>query len=162
MLLLLESEPLAGQEAYRRCVNRTIGVYARDADDERAFRPIFLINDLVRYWKTLCLNYEGERNEFHRAREDAEARKGEDGGEERHAHVELLRLGHRVDLLKLRFNRLWICFNGVAFLLAGVKDRKVSRDHVERLVALHPIARVEELAERLPETAEPLTCALDA
>jgi len=35
--------------------------YYRDADDRPDFLPAFLINDITRFWKTLCLNYEHSR-----------------------------------------------------------------------------------------------------
>jgi len=66
----------------------------------------------------------------------------------------------RLDLLKLRFNRLWTCFNGLAYLLAGVAEGLVTKQHVLRMVALSPIERARDLATKLPETREPLTAML--
>ncbi len=63
LLLLLESQPLCNEEAYLKIIERIIEEYFRDySTHERDFRPIFLANDILRYWKTLCLNYEERRN----------------------------------------------------------------------------------------------------
>lgn len=63
MLLLLESRPLANESYYEGILEQTIGSYFRDyADHVEDFQPTFLINDIMRFWKTLCLNYEFKRN----------------------------------------------------------------------------------------------------
>jgi hypothetical protein len=77
------------------------------------------------------------------------------------ARIEALRLSLRVDLLKLRFNRLWTCFNGLAYLLAGVHQREVTKAHVHDLVRLKPVERAVKLAEIVPETRESLQIALE-
>lgn len=66
MLLLLESRVLLAPRAYDRCIDAAIAVYARDAKEAAEFVPHFLINDIVRYWKTLCLNYEAKRHNLHK------------------------------------------------------------------------------------------------
>jgi len=58
MLMLLESKPVANEEIYGSCLSEIVGHYYRDANDDRIFSPTFLVNDLLRYWRTLCLNYE--------------------------------------------------------------------------------------------------------
>jgi hypothetical protein len=156
MLLLLESRALFGRGAYARCVQAAIAVYSRDAKAAETFLPRFLINDIVRYWKTLCLNYEAKRHDLHVERA---GQPKEDPGRERErlARIERLEGEHRLELLKLRFNRLWTCFNGLAFLLSGVKDDRLTKEHVLRMVELSPVERAQELAERLPETQAPLS-----
>ena len=34
----------------------------RDRDAGNEFKPLFLMNDLLRFWRTLCLNYENARS----------------------------------------------------------------------------------------------------
>ena len=59
MLLLLESKPVYGEATYDEVIKEIVGAYFRDyTHHPRDFRPIFLINDIIRFWKTLCLNYE--------------------------------------------------------------------------------------------------------
>jgi hypothetical protein len=129
MLLLLESKVLVGQAAYAECVKQVIDLYWRDASDDTTFKPTFLINDLVRYWKTLCLSHEAEREQ------DSTYKKK-----------------RRVAVLKLQFSRLWMVFNGLAYLLHGFEGDGVPRAHVERLVELSPLSRVLEIAEQAPRT----------
>ena len=63
MLLLLESKYILGELDYEKALNRTIGHYFRDSVGKKSFRPLFLLNDLLRYWRTLCLNYEQRRSD---------------------------------------------------------------------------------------------------
>jgi predicted nucleotidyltransferase len=62
MLLLLESQPLHDDAVYARLLERIVGFYYRDfADNAKTFLPMFLINDILRFWRTLTLNYEHHR-----------------------------------------------------------------------------------------------------
>lgn len=63
LLLLLESKPLAGMGVYNQAVDEVLGMYFRDGRGRKGFRPLFLLNDVLRYWRTLCLNYERDRFE---------------------------------------------------------------------------------------------------
>lgn len=63
LLLLLESKPLAGADVYDRAVDDVLNMYFRDGRGRKGFRPLFLLNDVLRYWRTLCLNYERDRFE---------------------------------------------------------------------------------------------------
>lgn len=63
MLLLLESTHVLHADAYQRHLDDICKHYYRDDRGKRTFRPLFLINDLLRYWRTLCLNYEERRND---------------------------------------------------------------------------------------------------
>lgn len=62
MLLLLESRPIYRTELYRDLLARVVGFYFRDFEGhEGDFEPIFLSNDILRFWRTLTLNYENKR-----------------------------------------------------------------------------------------------------
>lgn len=62
LLLLLESQPLSNDELYHRSIKSVLKNYFRDGAGRRNnFRPLFLLNDMLRYWRTLCLNYERDR-----------------------------------------------------------------------------------------------------
>ena len=62
MLLLLESRPLFNEALYADFLKKIIESYCRDyVDHEASFRPLFLTNDIMRFWRTLCLNYEHRR-----------------------------------------------------------------------------------------------------
>lgn len=58
MLMLLESTPVCNRLIYEEYLDTFIEHYFRDSRGKRSFRPLFLINDILRYWRTLCLNYE--------------------------------------------------------------------------------------------------------
>ena len=63
LLLLLESLPIYNHSLYDNVLLDITGSYFRDYQDhEKDFRPTFLVNDIMRFWKTLCLNYEHPRN----------------------------------------------------------------------------------------------------
>ena len=63
MLLILESQPVANDSVYSEHLHEILEHYYRDRKGEKPFRPIFLLNDLLRYWRTLCLNYEQLRHD---------------------------------------------------------------------------------------------------
>lgn len=66
MLLLLESAYLANGDSYRSVREHILSQYFRDERGKESFRPLFLLNDVLRYWRTLCLNYEDLRHEPNR------------------------------------------------------------------------------------------------
>jgi hypothetical protein len=66
MLLLLESQPLCNAHLYDKFLDDIVEHYCRDDRGDQTFRPLFLLNDILRYWRTLCLNYEDIRNDPNR------------------------------------------------------------------------------------------------
>lgn len=129
LLLLLESRALYNEELYEELVESAINSYFRDFHDhETTFRPIFLINDIIRFWRTLCLNYEHRRN-----------RPLEDTREKNKNHLMNL---------KLKFSRLLTCFSTV-ILLSRNRDVLTPRTFVE-IIGLPPIERLDRAAEIVP------------
>jgi hypothetical protein len=62
MLLMLESRPVAGEAAHRRCWEQVLDGYLEDAD--KPYRPPrFFLNDLIRYWRTICVDFVGKERE---------------------------------------------------------------------------------------------------
>lgn len=60
MLLLLESRVVAGSDEYERCFAQVLHAYL--GHGVRDYRPPrFLLNDLIRYWRTICVDFEGKR-----------------------------------------------------------------------------------------------------
>lgn len=59
MLLLLESIPVIGEDAHRRCWDRVLHTYL-DRASKHYRPPRFLLNDVVRYWRTMCVDFEGK------------------------------------------------------------------------------------------------------
>jgi hypothetical protein len=63
MLFILESIPLLNIDLYKNYVANIVYNYYRDGKGTATFKPLFLLNDLLRYWRTLCINYEERRND---------------------------------------------------------------------------------------------------
>ena len=63
ILLILESSPVCNRDLYDEHVRAVVKHYFRDYPDHKIFKPLFLLNDIIRYWRTLCLNYERIRND---------------------------------------------------------------------------------------------------
>lgn len=132
MLLLLESQPLYNESLYEEILREIVDSYCRDfADHETSFRPLFLTNDIMRFWRTLCLNYEYQRN---RPEADPD--------------------GHRSDLknLKLKFSRLLTCHSAVVLL--SVNRDSVSPKELLEIVRLTPLDRLDRVAREVPGTTE--------
>jgi hypothetical protein len=63
MLLMLESVPVVGEDPYRACWERVLDAYLVDSIRDR-HPPRFFLNDLIRYWRTICVDFVGkERGE---------------------------------------------------------------------------------------------------
>jgi hypothetical protein len=59
MLLLLESVPLSGTDFWQAAWDQVLARYLeRGLKSHRP--PRFLLNDLVRYWRTMCVDFEGK------------------------------------------------------------------------------------------------------
>jgi hypothetical protein len=124
MLLILESCYVYNDSNYRTSKEKVIDRYFADFHDHRKeFRPIFILNDILRFWRTLCLNYEHGR----------EWRNG-DGLDRARGHLKNL---------KLRFSRLLICYSFVA----GLLDRgpALTREDVLAVSDQTPLQRLQAL-----------------
>jgi predicted nucleotidyltransferase len=123
LLLLLESTPLIGGSAYRRIVDDVIASYWRDyQDNKNNFVPAFLANDILRMWRTFCVNYEA------RTQNVPPERKAKRG----------------VKNYKLKHSRLLTCYSGLLYLLAVFsKNGTVSPTDAASMIALSPTQRLE-------------------
>lgn len=131
MLLLLESKAALNEAVYDLVVKKIVQAYFRDYEDHSdAFRPVFLLNDILRYWKTLCLNYENRRTPDQAASTDedkiSDARKN----------------------VKLKFSRLLICWS----MVLPLASRKYgTADEILNLVKKSPRERLDEVGTWSPE-----------
>ena len=132
MLLLLESKPIYTEELHKKCMSKIIKRYFVDFHDHsKNFKAIFLANDIIRFWKTLCLNYEHGRHRKVKA--------GDSNGD-RHKIV-----AHSKNL-KLKFSRKMTCFS---FIISLAEYRKtITEEFLLELCLLTPIER-----HRRPATA---------
>lgn len=62
LLLLLESVAVVNESAHRDCWLRVLEGYLDDS--VKSYRPPrFLLNDLIRYWRTICVDFVGKERE---------------------------------------------------------------------------------------------------
>ena len=129
MLLLLESKPLVSDKVYNELVSSVVAEYFKDyKGKEHCFLPAFLINDIVRMWRTFCVNYE-----FYRRDEKRD----------------------KVKNLKLKFSRMLTCYSSILSLLSDYSlDGAVSPEKVIDLTKITPTQRIENLADRYRENGE--------
>ena len=57
LLFLLESRPILGADLHARIVDRLVEEYARDVAKDPRKNYVYLLNDLIRYFRTICVNY---------------------------------------------------------------------------------------------------------
>lgn len=126
LLLLLESRPIYGTSVYEQVLQSLVEAYYRDYQDhERDFRPVFLVNDIVRFWKTLCLNYEHRRN--------------------LPTNEEPLRAKSHLKNFKLKFSRMLTCYSALAWIAS--QDPGPEPNDVFEMVKLTPVQRIRAVAE---------------
>jgi len=125
LLLLLESFPLIGTPAYEQITSKVIVAYWRDYDGhEKNFAPAFLANDILRMWRTFCVNYEA------RTRSEPEEERAK----------------RRLKNYKLKHSRLLTCYSALLYLLAVFsKNKTVSPTDAKNMISLTPTGRLEWL-----------------
>ena len=127
LLLLLESRSIHNEEVYDFALQYIIDCYYRDYHDhDKNFRPVFLINDIIRFWRTLCLNYEHKRN--------------------RPSENDDMKFKSHIANFKLKFSRLLTCHSAIALL--SIDSGIVNQDELLRIVKLSPLERLDEIDER--------------
>lgn len=131
MLLLLESQCLYGKAVFDNITASIISSYFKDYPDHKhTFQPIFLLNDICRYWKTLLLNYENKRN-LPPGAEDVQRKTRQ-----------------KVRNFKLKYSRMTTCFASIAAL--GSYTAPVTEKQVVELTRLTPRQRLEWIPSLVP------------
>jgi hypothetical protein len=128
VLLLLESCPLLEPEVYKEITGEVVAAYWRDYEDHKAdFKPAFLANDILRLWRTFCVNYEARTERI----PETEKAKG------------------KLKNYKLKHSRLLTCYSGLLYLLAvyGHQGTVTPSDAVG-MINLTPTERLEWLLQR--------------
>jgi hypothetical protein len=128
LLLLLESYPLLESTVYREIIKEVVDAYWRDYDDHRqGFIPAFLANDILRLWRTFCVNYEARTERVPKE----EKTKG------------------KLKNYKLKHSRLLTCYSALLYLLAIYGRRQtVSPSDALAMIRLSPTERLEWLLRR--------------
>lgn len=123
LLLLLESRPLLGEAVYDDIIDEVISKYWEDYEDNKnEFIPAFLANDILRLWRTFCVNYEARTS---RKPDEKRAKR-------------------KLKNFKLKHSRLLTCYSALLYLLAIYsQENTVSPQHAAEMIALTPTGRLE-------------------
>jgi predicted nucleotidyltransferase len=134
LLLLLESRPILGTTVYESALRQVIDSYWGDFDDHKPdFLPIFLANDISRYWKVLCVSYEAAGPPT----SDVEKAK------------------RRLNNYKLKHSRLLTCYSALLYLASVLRQAKsVSRDDAFTMATLTPLDRLRAIREANPDRSQ--------
>lgn len=123
LLLLLESKPLLEDAVYDEIVHGVIDSYWRDYPDHKTnFMPAFLANDILRIWRTFCVNYEARTE---REPEDKKA-------------------SGKLKNYKLKHSRLLTCYSALVYLLAVYESQNcVTPSDAFTMTKLTPTERLQ-------------------
>jgi predicted nucleotidyltransferase len=126
LLLLLESRPLLGAVVYREVIPAVVQAYCKDYQDHSSdFVPGFLANDILRMWRTFCVNYEA------RTQSAPPAKKAK----------------RKIKNYKLKHSRLLTCYSALVYLLVlFLRKSTVSPEDIVEMIGLTPTERLEWLA----------------
>jgi len=136
LLLLLESSPLIGEPEYNRIVDDVIASYWRDYErNKNEFVPAFLANDILRMWRTFCVNYEARTQSVPPQKKAKRSLKN----------------------YKLKHSRMLTCYSALLHLLALFsKNGTVSPTDAGLMIRLTPTQRLEWMIAQ-PELKEAST-----
>jgi hypothetical protein len=128
LLLLLESRPLLEPVVYIEVIKDVIAAYWRDYEDHKTnFMPAFLANDILRLWRTFCVNYEARTARV----PEREKAKG------------------KLKNYKLKHSRLLTCYSALLYLLAVYGSQQtVAPADVVAMIDMTPTERLEWLLSR--------------
>lgn len=123
LLLVLESRPLLEESVFGMIVGDVIAAYWKDYEERKSeFIPAFLANDILRMWRTFCVNYEA------RTSTDPPLKKAK----------------RKLKNYKLKHSRLLTCYSALLYLLAVYSEQKtVSPTDAINMSKLTPTARLE-------------------
>ena len=125
LLLLLESQALLVEPVYRDVLDDVIAAYWRDYEDHKTnFMPAFLTNDILRLWRTFCVNYEARTERT----PEPEKAKG------------------KLKNYKLKHSRLLTCYSAILYLIAVYSQNgSVHPGDARKMIELTPTERLEWL-----------------
>ncbi len=126
LLLLLESCALIGEPIYQEITGDVITAYWREYEQHsQNFKPVFLANDILRLWRTFCVNYEA----FTDTSPSEERAK------------------RKLQNYKLKHSRLMTCYSAILYLLFIYrKNETVTPRDAKKMFATSPTHRIEEMA----------------
>jgi hypothetical protein len=125
LLLVLESRALIGQDVRDAAIVETIEAYWRDYEGhESEFVPAFLANDVLRLWRTFCVNYEA------RTKTEPPEQKAK----------------RKLKNYKLKHSRLLTCYSALLYLLSEYTSKgTVTQAAAVEMTRHAPMERVQGL-----------------
>jgi predicted nucleotidyltransferase len=125
LLLLLESRPLLESTVYQDVIDPVVAAYWRDYQDHKnEFVPAFLANDILRLWRTFCVNYEARTS----------------------TEPPLKKAKRNLKNYKLKHSRLLTCYSALLYLLfVFSKHKTVSPTDAIAMIKMTPTERLEWL-----------------
>lgn len=143
MLLLLNSRPLVNSEAYHRARDLVIARYWRqEPDPEVPFYPVFLLNDIRRWWGIVLLNFEYN---------NPPAASGDESPEGRNRRAK-----RRVNNLKLRYARLLASYTPILGMLAYAEEGGIRRSRINAILDATPLQRLDLIRQNVSGEASDL------
>lgn len=140
LLMILESRCVSGQDTYETILKDILEAYFRDYPDHpKNFQPTFLVNDILRFWKTLCLNYENKRNQP--------------------AADNSRRIAQKIKNLKLKFSRMLTCFGSICYIVS--QNGEIDHEDIMKMALLSPLERLEMAARGFPQLTTELSNAVN-
>lgn len=130
LLLLLESRPLVGKEAYDSVIKQVLTSYWRNFEgNEESFIPVFFVNDILRLWRTFCVNYEARTS----------------------SATDRDKIKRKTKNYKLKHSRLLTCFASILCMLVVFKKfGTVTVEDVVQIAKITPTERLEWLQKEVP------------
>lgn len=119
MLYLLEGEWVANEDGFNRLRLDLIARYiSEDLDDQKIVR--FFLNDVIRYWRTICVDFENKTADSTKPR--------------------------AIRLVKLRLSRMLLYVAGIAAARQTVdRDAAAKREKLAELLAFPPLERLTQI-----------------
>jgi predicted nucleotidyltransferase len=127
LLLLLEGEWLFNQDLYLKTRRDLLSRYISE-NTPKGKIALFLLNDIIRYWRTICVDYEYKTS-------DGKKAKG-------------------IRLVKLRFSRMLLTFGGIIAIAETFDlEPKQKLQRLEEIFAMDVLTSVESIMGGLAENA---------
>ena len=119
MLILLEGEWIYNKAAFLGFRSKLIDQYVPDDIEDKKI-CLFLLNDIIRYWRTICVDFE------YKTVKDSKPR--------------------AIRVIKLRFSRMLLYFAGVLAVAETYnKNPTDKKAELEKLLAIPPVERVQKI-----------------
>ncbi len=147
VLLLINSRPLVNGDQYQLAREEVLHAYWRRAESpDKEFFPVYLLNDLRRWWHYLLLNFERDNPPAQESDNPKVAAKR--------------RSDRRIANLKLRYARLLGAYTPIVGVLAASKAKGITVEQMREVLDATPTGRLDHIRREQQGTASALAHAL--